>query len=97
VEVAAIQPRKPNQNALVEILYKSFCLEVLDNKLSNSNSDVQIAADDWLMDYKECRPYESLGDMPPAAFLPGCLNGRSLVSNCPLDREVYGSSKLTRT
>lgn len=24
----------------------------------------------------------------------GCLNGMSLVSNCPLDREVYESSSL---
>lgn len=29
-----------------------------------------MAADEWLMNYNEYRPHESLGDMPPAAFLP---------------------------
>jgi transposase InsO family protein len=27
-----------------------------------------MAADDWLIDYNEYRPHESLGDVPPAKF-----------------------------
>lgn len=45
-------------------------MEVLDANLFNSISEVQAEADDWLMDYNEYRPHESLGDVPPAAFRP---------------------------
>ncbi len=47
-----------------------FRVEVLDVILFNSISELQRAADEWLMDYNEYRPHESLGDVPPAAFLP---------------------------
>jgi putative transposase len=42
----------------------------LDANLFDSISEVQAAADDWLMDYNEYRPHESLGDVPPAASRP---------------------------
>lgn len=65
-----IQSGKPNQNAFIERFNKSFRVEVLDANLFNSISEVQMAADEWLMDYNQYRPHESLGDMPPAAFRP---------------------------
>jgi putative transposase len=70
VRLLFIQPGKPNQNAFIERFNKSFRVEVLDANLFDSISEVQAAADDWLMDYNEYRPHESLGDMPPAAFRP---------------------------
>ena len=70
VRLLFIQPGKPNQNAFIERFNKSFRVEVLDANLFNSISEVQAAADDWLMDYNEYRPHESLGDVPPAAFRP---------------------------
>ena len=33
-------------------------------------SEVQTAADDWLTDYNEYRPHDSLGNVPPAVFNP---------------------------
>jgi len=70
VKLFLIQPGKPNQNAFIERFNKSFRVEVLDANLFNSIPEVQMAADVWLMDYNEYRPHESLGDVPPAAFLP---------------------------
>lgn len=70
VRLLFIQPGKPNQNAFIERFNKSFRVEVLDANLFDSISEVQAAADDWLMDYNEYRPHESLGDVPPAAFRP---------------------------
>ena len=32
--------------------------------------EMQKAADEWLMERNEYRPHESLGDFPPAPFLP---------------------------
>ena len=65
-----IQPGKPNQNAFIERFNKSFRQEVLDANLFNTLSDVQELADEWLKDYNEYRPHESLGNLPPAVFKP---------------------------
>lgn len=74
VQLLIIQPGKPNQNAFIERFNRSFRVEVLDANLFNSISEVQAAADDWLIDYNEYRPHESLGDVPPAAFLRSVFN-----------------------
>jgi putative transposase len=74
VQLLFIQPGKPNQNAFIERFNKSFRDEVLDANLFNSITEVQAAADVWLMDYNEYRPHESLGNVPPAAFLPRVFN-----------------------
>lgn len=74
VRLLFIQPGKPNQNAFIERFNKSFRVEVLDANLFNSISEVQAAADDWLIDYNEYRPHESLGDVPPVAYLPRVFN-----------------------
>lgn len=74
VQLLFIQPGKPNQNAFIERFNKSFRDEVLDANLFNSITEVQAAVDVWLMDYNEYRPHESLGNVPPAAFLPRVFN-----------------------
>ena len=65
-----IQPGKPNQNAFIERFNKSFGEEVLDANLFNTLSEAQEAAKEWLKDYNEYRPHESLGDLPPTVFKP---------------------------
>jgi transposase InsO family protein len=37
-------------------------------------SEVQSAVDEWLSDYNEARPHESLGHVPPTEFKPRHLN-----------------------
>jgi len=68
--VICIQPGKPNQNAFVERFNRSFREEVLDANLFNSISEAQEAADDWVIDYNEFRPHDSLGDKTPMEFMP---------------------------
>jgi len=74
VELMFIQPGKPNQNAFVERFNRSFRDEVLDAWLFNAVSEVQTAADEWLVDYNEFRPHDSLGKVPPAVFKPRLFN-----------------------
>ncbi len=74
IQLLFIQPGKPNQNAFVERFNRSFRNEVLDAWLFNAVSEVQDAADDWLSDYNEYRPHESLGDVPPVVFKPRVFN-----------------------
>jgi len=74
VKLLFIQPGKPNQNAFIERFNRSFRQEVLDAWLFNAVSEVQTAADDWLVDYNEFRPHDSLGSVPPAVFKPRVFN-----------------------
>ena len=70
IQLLYIEPGKPNQNPFVERFNKSFSDEVIDAYLFNSNSEAQAAEDGWLIDYKQYRPHESVGDMPPLAYMP---------------------------
>lgn len=74
IQLLFIQPGKPNQNAFIERFNRSFRNEVLDANLFDAISEVQQAADDWLIDYNEYRPHESLGDVPPEVFKPRVFN-----------------------
>jgi putative transposase len=42
---------------------------VLDANLFNALADVKAIADDWLVDYNEHRPQDSLGNVPPTPFM----------------------------
>lgn len=70
IQLLLIQPGKPNQNAFIERFNKSFRTDLLDASLFNSISEVQMAANVWLMDYNEYRPHESPSDVPPVAYMP---------------------------
>jgi putative transposase len=65
-----IQPGKPNQNVFVERFYRSFRDKVFNANLFNSVDQAQEAADEWIQDYSEFRPHESLGDVAPMKFMP---------------------------
>lgn len=74
VELWFIQPGKPNQNAFIERFNRSFREEVLNAYLFNSIREVQQVTEDWLAEYNTYRPHESLGNVPPTAFLPRMFN-----------------------
>jgi putative transposase len=63
----------PNSKYLVERFNRSFRDEVLNANLFNSVYQAQEAADDWVKDYNELRPHESLGDVAPMEFMPRIL------------------------
>ena len=74
VKLLFIQPGKPNQNAVIERFNRSFRNEVLDAWLFNAVSQVQQAADEWLADYNEFRPHDSLNELTPMEFRPRSFN-----------------------
>ena len=79
IRLIFIQPGKPNQNAFIERFNRSFRTEVLNANLFNTIDEVQEAADQWVMDYNEYRPHESLGNIPPAVFKPRVFNAENSI------------------
>lgn len=65
-----IAPGKPNQNAFIERFNKTYREEVLSAYLFETIDQVQQISDDWLIDYNEVRPHESLGRVPPLTYMP---------------------------
>ena len=79
IQLIFIQPGKPNQNAFIERFNRSFRTEVLNANLFNTIDKVQQAADQWVMDYNEYRPHESLGNISPAVFKPRVFNAENSI------------------
>jgi putative transposase len=65
-----IQPGKPDQNAYIERFNRSYRTEVLNAHLFESVAELRALTDTWLRIYNSERPHNSLGRVPPLAFLP---------------------------
>lgn len=74
VELGFIQPGKPTQNSYVERFNRTFREEVLDMYVFRYLSEVREITENWLTEYNEERPHESLGNMTPAEYLSKHLN-----------------------
>lgn len=74
IHIRYIQPGKPNQNAFIERFNRTYRNEVLDAYLFDSIEQVQAITEQWLLDYNEYRPHESLGNIPPVQFLPRIIS-----------------------
>jgi len=79
IDLLYIEPGKPDQNAFIERFNRTYREEVLDAYAFESVSQVQQISDDWLIDYNQERPHDSLGSVPPATFMP--RNYRGLSTN----------------
>jgi len=70
VAIHYIQPGKPDQNAYIERFNRTYRTEVLNAHLFESVAELQAITDAWLTVYNQERPHDSLGRVPPLAFLP---------------------------
>lgn len=81
VELEFIQPGKPTQNSYIERFNRTYREEVLDFYLFRNLTEVREITDQWLTEYNDERPHESLGDLSPWAFLAQ-HNDRMGSNNC---------------
>ncbi len=59
-----IQPGQPNQNAFVERFNRTFRHEVLDAYVFESLDQVREISAEWMREYNEERPHDTLDGMP---------------------------------
>lgn len=64
-----IRPGQPTENARVERFNGSMRRELLDCYIFNSLDDVRTKTYDWMFDYNNYRPHESLNNLSPLQFL----------------------------
>jgi putative transposase len=77
VRLHYIQPGKPNQNAHIERFNRTFRHEVLDAYVFESLRQVREITRNWIREYNEERPHDSLGKIPPAMFRRRVENARN--------------------
>ena len=68
IDIAYIEPGKPNQNACIERFNRSYRTEALDPHLFESWAPVREMSWTWMMSYNEERPHDPLGHLPPSEF-----------------------------
>lgn len=69
VLIRFIQPGKPAQNAYIERFNRTYRQEILNMYLFKNITEVQEITNQWIVEYNNERPHQSLGDLTPMAYL----------------------------
>jgi putative transposase len=69
VTLEFIKPGKPMQNGFIERFNRSYREAVLDLYVFQTLGEVRGQTEEWLKEYNEQRPHESLGNLTPREFL----------------------------
>ena len=69
VDMEFIQPGKPTQNSYIERFNRTFREEVLNRYVFKTLNEVREIKDNWMTEYNEERPHDSLGNLTPYEYM----------------------------
>ena len=69
VTLEFIKSGKPMQNGFIERFNRTYRTEVLDMFVFKGMQEVREITENWVQQYNEERPYESLGNLTPMEYL----------------------------
>ena len=65
IEFEFIRPGRPMQNSYVERFNRTYRDEILNMYVFRNPSEVREITENWMCEYNEERPHDSLGDLIP--------------------------------
>jgi putative transposase len=71
IHLEFIEPGKPTQNSYIERFNGTYRSEILDFYIFQTLSEVQEITEQWVQEYNEERPHESLGNLTPSEYALG--------------------------
>ena len=69
IRLEFIQPGKPTQNSFVERFNRTYHNEILNMYVFKTLNEVRELTDNWIREYNEERPHDSLEDLTPIEYL----------------------------
>jgi putative transposase len=69
IKLKYIQPGKPTQNAFIERFNRSFREDILDAYLFESLYQLRELSYNWMLEYNQLHPHQSLNNMSPLKYL----------------------------
>ena len=70
ITIQYTQPGKPMQNGYIERFNRTYRQDILDACLFENLEQVNDLTQEWIEDYNNHRPHESLGGKPPIKYKP---------------------------